>query len=98
MAASGPHRRAHLAIFPAVTAALSSFICGAHRNAHRETANLCDQVERSIRGPDSGKRSPGGHENIGLPFSGIISPTVIRAGRHMDADILVTLSASTIPR
>jgi multidrug efflux pump subunit AcrB len=63
-----------------------------------ETANLCDQVEQSIR-----KEIPAGEiqsviDNIGLPYSGInLSYSNSAPVGTSDADILVTLSAKHHP-
>jgi multidrug efflux pump subunit AcrB len=63
-----------------------------------ETANLCDQVERSIR-----QQIPAGEihnviDNIGLPYSGInLSYSNSAPVGTSDADILVTLSADHHP-
>jgi multidrug efflux pump subunit AcrB len=63
-----------------------------------ETANLCDQVERSIR-----QQIPAGEihnviDNIGLPYSGInLSYSNSAPVGSSDADILVTLSANHHP-
>jgi multidrug efflux pump subunit AcrB len=63
-----------------------------------ETANLCDQVELSIR-----KEIPAGEvqsviDNIGLPYSGInLSYSNSAPVGTSDADILVTLSAKHHP-
>jgi len=62
-----------------------------------ETANLCDQSSVDSRA-DSGRRNPDVIDNIGLPFSGINLSYSTRLRSDIDADILVTLSASTIPR
>ncbi len=63
-----------------------------------ETANLCDQVEQSIR-----QQIPAGEihnviDNIGLPYSGInLSYSNSAPVGSSDADILVTLSADHHP-
>jgi multidrug efflux pump subunit AcrB len=63
-----------------------------------QTANLCDQVEQSIR-----KEIPAGEiqsviDNIGLPYSGInLSYSNSAPVGTSDADILVTLSAKHHP-
>jgi multidrug efflux pump subunit AcrB len=63
-----------------------------------ETANLCDQVEQSIR-----KEIPAGEiqsviDNIGLPYSGInLSYSNSAPVGTSDADILVTLSVKHHP-
>jgi multidrug efflux pump subunit AcrB len=63
-----------------------------------ETANLCDQVEQSIR-----QEIPGGEiqsviDNIGLPYSGInLSYSNSAPVGTSDADILVTLAANHHP-
>jgi multidrug efflux pump subunit AcrB len=63
-----------------------------------ETANLCDQIEQSIR-----RQIPGGDvhniiDNIGLPYSGInLSYSNSAPVGTSDADILVTLSANHRP-
>jgi multidrug efflux pump subunit AcrB len=63
-----------------------------------ETANLCDQVEQSIR-----QQLPAGEihnviDNIGLPYSGInLSYSNSAPVGSSDADILVTLSANHHP-
>src|SRR5712672_710339 len=63
-----------------------------------ETANLCDQVEQSIR-----QHIPAGEihnviDNIGLPYSGInLSYSNSAPVGSSDADILVTLSANHHP-
>ncbi len=63
-----------------------------------ETANLCDQVEQSIR-----RQIPAGEiqnviDNIGLPYSGInLSYSNSAPVGTSDADILVTLSADHHP-
>jgi multidrug efflux pump subunit AcrB len=63
-----------------------------------ETANLCDQVEQSIR-----RQIPAGEvqsviDNIGLPYSGInLSYSNSAPVGTSDADILVTLSANHHP-
>ncbi len=63
-----------------------------------ETANLCDQVERSIRGQISGGEIQSVIDNIGLPYSGInLSYSNSAPVGTSDADILVTLSAKHHP-
>jgi multidrug efflux pump subunit AcrB len=63
-----------------------------------ETANLCDQVEQSIR-----QQIPAGEihnviDNIGLPYSGInLSYSNSAPVGSSDADILITLSANHHP-
>ncbi len=63
-----------------------------------ETANLCDQVEQSIR-----QQIPAGEihnviDNIGLPYSGInLSYSNSAPVGTSDADILVTMSANHHP-
>ena len=63
-----------------------------------ETANLCDQVEQSIR-----QEIPGGEiqsviDNIGLPYSGInLSYSNSAPVGTSDADILVTLNVNHHP-
>ena len=63
-----------------------------------ETANLCDQVEQSIR-----RQIPAGEvqniiDNIGLPYSGInLSYSNSAPVGTSDADILVTLSGNHLP-
>jgi multidrug efflux pump subunit AcrB len=63
-----------------------------------ETANLCDQVEQSIR-----RQIPAGEvqnviDNIGLPYSGInLSYSNSAPVGTSDADIMVTLSAKHHP-
>src|SRR5437867_2297893 len=63
-----------------------------------ETANLCDQVEQSIR-----RQIPTGEvqsviDNIGLPYSGInLSYSNSAPVGTADADVLVTLSANHHP-
>src|SRR5207253_9463955 len=63
-----------------------------------ETANLCDQVEQSIR-----QQIPAGEiqsviDNIGLPYSGInLSYSTSAPVGTSDADIHVTLAASHHP-
>jgi multidrug efflux pump subunit AcrB len=63
-----------------------------------ETANLCDQVEQSIR-----RQIPAGEfqnviDNIGLPYSGInLSYSNSAPVGTSDADIMVTLSANHHP-
>ena len=63
-----------------------------------ETANLCDQVERSIRGQIPTKEIHNVIDNIGLPYSGInLSYSNSAPVGTSDADILVTLSAKHHP-
>jgi len=59
-----------------------------------ETANLCDQVERSIRQQIPSAEVQNVIDNIGLPYSGInLSYSNSAPVGTSDADILVTLSA-----
>jgi multidrug efflux pump subunit AcrB len=63
-----------------------------------ETANLCDQVERSIRGQIPGGEIQSVIDNIGLPYSGInLSYSNSAPVGTSDADILVTLSVKHHP-
>jgi multidrug efflux pump subunit AcrB len=63
-----------------------------------ETANLCDQVERSIRGQIPAGEIQSVIDNIGLPYSGInLSYSNSAPVGTSDADILVTLSAKHHP-
>ena len=63
-----------------------------------ETANLCDLVERSIRGQIPGREIQSVIDNIGLPYSGInLSYSNSAPVGTSDADILVTLSADHHP-
>jgi multidrug efflux pump subunit AcrB len=63
-----------------------------------ETANLCDQVERSIRGQIPASEIHNVIDNIGLPYSGInLSYSNSAPIGTSDADILVTLSAKHHP-
>lgn len=63
-----------------------------------ETANLCDQVERSIRGQIPAGEMQSVIDNIGLPYSGInLSYSNSAPVGTSDADILVTLSAKHHP-
>jgi multidrug efflux pump subunit AcrB len=63
-----------------------------------ETANLCDQVERSIRGQIPASEVHNVIDNIGLPYSGInLSYSNSAPVGTSDADILVTLSAKHHP-
>jgi multidrug efflux pump subunit AcrB len=63
-----------------------------------ETANLCDQVERSIRGQIPANEVHNVIDNIGLPYSGInLSYSNSAPVGTSDADILVTLSAKHHP-
>jgi multidrug efflux pump subunit AcrB len=63
-----------------------------------ETANLCDQVERSIRGQIPTNEIHNVIDNIGLPYSGInLSYSNSAPVGTSDADILVTLSAKHHP-
>jgi multidrug efflux pump subunit AcrB len=63
-----------------------------------ETANLCDQVERSIRGQIPATEVHNVIDNIGLPYSGInLSYSNSAPVGTSDADILVTLSAKHHP-
>src|SRR5437868_5509660 len=63
-----------------------------------ETANLCDQVERSIREEIRADEVHNVIDNIGLPYSGInLSYSNSAPVGTSDADILVTLSAKHHP-
>src|SRR6266853_2017453 len=63
-----------------------------------ETANLCDQVEQSIRQEIPGSEIQSVIDNIGLPDSGInLSYSNSAPVVTSDADILVTLSAKHHP-
>jgi multidrug efflux pump subunit AcrB len=63
-----------------------------------ETANLCDQVEQSIRGQIPAGEIQNVIDNIGLPYSGInLSYSNSAPVGTSDADILVTLSAKHHP-
>jgi multidrug efflux pump subunit AcrB len=63
-----------------------------------ETANLCDQVERSIRGQIPASEFQNVIDNIGLPYSGInLSYSNSAPVGTSDADILVTLAAKHHP-
>jgi multidrug efflux pump subunit AcrB len=63
-----------------------------------ETANLCDLVERSIRGQIPAGEVQSVIDNIGLPYSGInLSYSNSAPVGTSDADILVTLSADHHP-
>src|SRR4030088_3424854 len=63
-----------------------------------ETANLCDQVEQSIRGQIPAAEVQSVIDNIGLPYSGInLSYSNSAPVGTSDADILVTLSAKHHP-
>jgi multidrug efflux pump subunit AcrB len=63
-----------------------------------ETANLCDQVERSIKGQIPASEVQSVIDNIGLPYSGInLSYSNSAPVGTSDADILVTLSANHHP-
>jgi len=63
-----------------------------------ETANLCDQVEQSIRGQIPAAEVQNVIDNIGLPYSGInLSYSNSAPVGTSDADILVTLSAKHHP-
>jgi multidrug efflux pump subunit AcrB len=63
-----------------------------------ETANLCDQVERSIRGQIPASEFQSVIDNIGLPYSGInLSYSNSAPVGTSDADILVTLAAKHHP-
>ena len=63
-----------------------------------ETANLCDHVERSIRGQIPASEFQSVIDNIGLPYSGInLSYSNSAPVGTSDADILVTLSAKHHP-
>src|ERR1700726_3709374 len=63
-----------------------------------ETANLCDQVEQSIRKEIPAAEVQSVIDNIGLPYSGInLSYSNSAPVGTSDADILVTLSANHHP-
>jgi multidrug efflux pump subunit AcrB len=63
-----------------------------------ETANLCDQVEQSIRAQIPATEIQNVIDNIGLPYSGInLSYSNSAPVGTSDADILVTLSAKHHP-
>jgi multidrug efflux pump subunit AcrB len=63
-----------------------------------ETANLCDQVERSIRGQIPTNEIHNVIDNIGLPYSGInLSYSNSAPVGTSDADILVTLAPKHHP-
>jgi multidrug efflux pump subunit AcrB len=63
-----------------------------------ETANLCDQVEQSIRKQIPASEVQSVIDNIGLPYSGInLSYSNSAPVGTSDADILVTLSAKHHP-
>jgi multidrug efflux pump subunit AcrB len=63
-----------------------------------ETANLCDQVEQSIRGQMPANEVQSVIDNIGLPYSGInLSYSNSAPVGTSDADIMVTLSAKHHP-
>jgi multidrug efflux pump subunit AcrB len=63
-----------------------------------ETANLCDQVEQSIRHEIPASEVHNVIDNIGLPYSGInLSYSNSAPVGSSDADILVTLSAKHHP-
>jgi multidrug efflux pump subunit AcrB len=63
-----------------------------------ETANLCDQVEQSIRQQIPSSEVRNVIDNIGLPYSGInLSYSNSAPVGTSDADILVTLSAEHHP-
>ncbi len=63
-----------------------------------ETANLCDQVEQSIRQQIPASEVHNVIDNIGLPYSGInLSYSNSAPVGTSDADILVTLSANHHP-
>jgi multidrug efflux pump subunit AcrB len=63
-----------------------------------ETANLCDQVEQSIRKEIPAAEVQSVIDNIGLPYSGInLSYSNSAPVGTSDADILVTLSAKHHP-
>src|SRR4029077_5529586 len=63
-----------------------------------ETANLCDQVEQSIRRQIPANEVHNVIDNIGLPYSGInLSYSNSAPVGTSDADILVTLSATHHP-
>jgi multidrug efflux pump subunit AcrB len=63
-----------------------------------ETANLCDQVERFIRGQIPASEFQSVIDNIGLPYSGInLSYSNSAPVGTSDADVLVTLAAKHHP-
>src|SRR6202171_450727 len=63
-----------------------------------ETANLCDEVEQSIRKAIPSSEIQGIIDNIGLPYSGInLSYSNSAPVGTSDADVLVTLSANHHP-
>jgi len=63
-----------------------------------ETANLCDQVEQSIRKEIPAAEIQSVIDNIGLPYSGInLSYSNSAPVGTSDADVLVTLSAKHHP-
>jgi multidrug efflux pump subunit AcrB len=63
-----------------------------------ETANLCDQVEQSIRSQIPASEVQNVIDNIGLPYSGInLSYSNSAPVGSSDADILVSLSAKHHP-
>jgi multidrug efflux pump subunit AcrB len=63
-----------------------------------ETANLCDQVERSIRAQIPASEVQNVIDNIGLPYSGInLSYSNSAPVGSSDADIMVSLSAEHHP-
>ena len=63
-----------------------------------ETANLCDQIEQSIRRRIPASEVQSVIDNIGLPYSGInLSYSNSAPVGTADADILVTLSANHHP-
>jgi multidrug efflux pump subunit AcrB len=63
-----------------------------------ETANLCDQVERTIRGQIPAGEIQSVIDNIGLPYSGInLSYSNSAPVGTSDADVLVTLAAKHHP-
>src|ERR1700719_2394023 len=63
-----------------------------------ETANLCDQIEQSIRKEIPAAEVQSVIDNIGLPYSGInLSYSNSAPVGTSDADILVTLSAKHHP-
>jgi multidrug efflux pump subunit AcrB len=63
-----------------------------------EAANLCDQIERSIRGQIPAGEVQSVIDNIGLPYSGInLSYSNSAPVGTSDADILVTLSVNHHP-
>jgi len=63
-----------------------------------ETANLCDQVEQSIRQEIPGSEIQSVIDNIGLPYSGInLSYSNSAPVGTSDADILVTLNVNHHP-